>query len=368
MVPPRHFAWGLFQAVSLALAVASPLTHSREKAVANVEVQLVTDEADAVLDLLSAKRAGRAVAEEDWRRVFASEGYQRLKKREESLKRPFENSEFKSFVLSDEVATSANGLRATLERWKNADLNAAAGRALSYLPPNALIRAKIYPVIKPQTNSFVFETQTDPAIFLFIDPAQTKEQFENTVAHELHHIGYAGACEGKEGTPPNNTTTKPVRIVLDWIGAFGEGVAMLAAAGGPNIHPHQFSKPEDRLRWDRDVANTGHDLQQVQAFFLDVLDQKLKSDEEIQEKAFSFFGIQGPWYTLGWTMSVTIEGELGRPYLISSLCDPRRLLSAYNEAAARKNLRTSDALPLWSEEFLRRIGAQAPKNEAGKTP
>ena len=36
--------------------------------------------------------------------------------------------------------------------------------------------------------------KTDPAIFLYLDPTETKEEFENTLAHELHHIGYGSGC------------------------------------------------------------------------------------------------------------------------------------------------------------------------------
>ena len=49
-------------------------------------------------------------------------------------------------------------------------------------------------MIKPKTNSFVFEPASDPAIMLYLDPSRTRAQLENTVAHELHDIGYAAAC------------------------------------------------------------------------------------------------------------------------------------------------------------------------------
>src|SRR5205823_9956353 len=87
--------------------------------------------------------------------------------------------------------------------------------------------------------------------------------------------------------------------LINWIGAFGEGFAMLAAAGGPDIHPHEYSKPEDRARWDRDIAKFNDDLKKVQQFFLDILSNKL-SEEERTKTGFSFFGVQGPWYTVGW--------------------------------------------------------------------
>jgi hypothetical protein len=58
-----------------------------------------------------------------------------------------------------------------------------------------VVRAKIYPVIKPAINSFVREAATDPAIFLWLDPAVIREKFENIVAHELHHIGLTSAID-----------------------------------------------------------------------------------------------------------------------------------------------------------------------------
>lgn len=208
-----------------------------------VDVRLVTDEADAVLEILHKRQRSRPITESDWQRLFSSEGYVRLKKREAAMQRPFEDAEFKSFVLSDELIRRADLLSATLAKWRAADTGHAARRALAYLPRNAKIQAKIYPTIKPRPNSFVFEVDSDPAIFLYIDPEVTKEQFENTVAHEFHHIGYGTTC-------PSKTTEKQIealpanqRTMLKWLSAFGEGFAMLAAAGGPSIHPHQFSKP-----------------------------------------------------------------------------------------------------------------------------
>jgi hypothetical protein len=49
----------------------------------------------------------------------------------------------------------------------------------------------------------------------------------------------------------------------------------------------------------------------------------------------SFFGTQGPWHTVGWKMAVTIEVVYGRTRLIDCMCDQRRLLSTYNEAAPK---------------------------------
>jgi hypothetical protein len=219
-------------------------------------VRLVTDEAEAVLNILAKHTASQSINEADWQRVFQSEGYLRLKKRETSMQRSFEDANFKTFVLSNELAQRAPALEETLARWKSADVNSAAGLALAYLPKDAQIRAKIYPVIKPRDNSFVFEVRTDPAIFLYLDPAVNREKFTNTLAHELHHIGYGSSCPAKVTSEQIDKLPANVQTALKLVGAFGEGFAMLAAAGGPDVHPHAVSGADERARWDTDVANS----------------------------------------------------------------------------------------------------------------
>jgi hypothetical protein len=334
---------------------SDPAAAARPQTASNLDIRLVTDEADAVLAILHKLKAGESIAAEDWECLFSTEGYIRLKKRESGVKRPFEDAEFREFVLSSELRAKADALAETLARWKHADIKAAAARALGYLPAGTAIRVKVYPVIKPKTNSFVFELKTDPAIFLYLNPEMTAAQFENTVAHELHHIGYASAflpayeSEEFKGKPAG------VRTVLEWVGAFGEGTAMLAAAGGPDVHPHAVSPAADRERWDKDVANFNADLKKVEAFFLDVLDGLLKEEEAIREVAVSFFGVQGPWYTVGWKMAAMIEKAFGRTRLIGFLCDPAAFLAAYNEAAAKENAKSGESLALWSPDLLGRF-------------
>jgi hypothetical protein len=330
-------------------------TAAHELAAAALDIRIVSDEADVVLSILHNLGAGQPVAVEDWDRLFSTEGYVRLKKREQSLKRPFEDEDFRKFVLSAELAARTDALAETLSRWKRTDMKSVAGRALAYLPAGTAIRAKVYPVIKPKTNSFVFELQTDPAIFLYLDPDMNSAQFENTVAHELHHIGLAAACLPASEAEEFKKKPAEVRAVLEWIGAFGEGVAMLASAGGPDIHPHASSPAPDGERWDKDMANFNTDLKKVESFFLDVLDGRLDEVEEIREAGFSFFGIQGPWYTVGWKTAVLIEETFGRAKLIDCLCDPAGLLVAYNEAAAKRSAQTGEALALWSPELLKRL-------------
>jgi hypothetical protein len=344
--PRRTLAWPL----ALVAALVGPLTAAGQEP--GLAVRVDAHQAEAVLDILHRRAQGHPVLDHHWTRVFESEGYRRLKQREHSLGRPFEDSTFAQFVLSDDLLARAPDLRAALTGWGTADPAGAAARAFAYLPEGVPIRATIYPVIKPATNTFVFEVRTDPAIFFYLDPEISTTQFENVLAHELHHIGYAMACA--------NTDAHPLVGRL-WLGAFGEGVAMLAAAGGPEVHPHETSSTEDRERWDRDMARFDSDLRALESFFLDVLDGRL-DEAETRERAMSFFGVQGPWYTVGWGMAATIERVYGREHLVSTLCDPIAFLRAYNSAVLDfRHLPGPEPewrpTVVWSPALLARLGS-----------
>jgi hypothetical protein len=343
----------------LFLAMVVPAIHSQTRlpdaSSARIQLKLDTDEAEAVLAILEKRAAGTAVADADWQHLFTTEPYLRLKKREASMHRDFTEDDFKKFVLSPELAAKATGLRQTLDTWRRADLAASARRVLAYLPEQAVIKAKVLPVIKPKTNSFVFETSTDAAIFLYLDPEESAAKFENTVAHELHHIGYSSiesvAAARQKDVPPN------IKPAVEWMGAFGEGFAMLAAAGGPDVDPHAASSPKEHARWEHDLANFNHGLIAVQQFFLDIIDQRLVGEDKINEKASEFFGdAQGAWYTVGYKMAVVVEKRFGRNVLIECMLDPRELLARYNQAAAELNEHARQDLARWSPELMQKIG------------
>ncbi|HSE50665.1 MAG TPA: DUF5700 domain-containing putative Zn-dependent protease [Gemmatimonadales bacterium] len=318
-----------------------------------VRLRVDTSEAAAVLAIVAMRQAGQPVPDSVWRRLFASEPYRRLAQRETAMKRPFTEQAFREFVLSDDLAARAGALRRTLDDWSSRDLPASARRVLAYLPPEARIRAVVYPVLKPQPNSFVFDVRGDPAIFLSLDPQQSAAEFENTVAHELHHIGFASVSPSPDSSAARSSAR--IRSALEWMGAFGEGFAMLAAAGGPDTHPHASSPAADRERWDRDMAAFNQDLGKLEAFFLDVLEGRLATQEAVRRRGFSFFGVQGPWYTVGYRMAVVIERRYGRAALIAAMTDPPRLLARYNAAAAELNAAGTPPLALWSSRLLREI-------------
>ena len=325
---------------------------AQDAAPSRISLQIVTDEAEAVLQILRVKAIGGEITDADWQRVFSSEGYVRLKRRELAMSRPFEDADFKTFVLSSELFERRQALAETLAAWKQIEVTRAGRLALAYLPETANIRARIYPVIKPRENSFVFDIRENPAIFLYLDPKVTKQQFENTLAHELHHIGFGTACPTLASAEALKKYSSARQKVFKWTGAFGEGFAMLAAAGGADVHPHAVSPPAERARWERDVANFNGDLKRVEKFFLELDGDALSEEKEI-EIARSFYGeTQGAWYTVGWQMAATIEKTMGRARLIEVFCDQRQLLPTFNRAVKKYNRRHKTALASWSKKMI----------------
>jgi hypothetical protein len=343
----------------LPLALSLVLVAAAEQPPADrIDLALDASQAEAVLALAERRAAGGEVADADWERLFATEPYLRLEQREAAMGREFSRADFRAYVASPGLATQLPALRRTLDAWKGADLSAAAARALPYLPASARIRARVYPVIKPRKNSFVFEAESNPAIFLSLDPAQAESAFANTVAHELHHIGLASLDSSYEKRI--EALPAGARQAARWMGAFGEGLAVLAAAGSSGVHPLQDFPPEDRWLWDLDQEQFDRLLAQMDAFLLDVAQGGFTRPEVADRVAFTFFGYRGPWYTVGWRMAVEIERRHGRATLVECMADPRRLLARYNQAARQANAAGGPTkLPLWRAELLAAV--QAPE-------
>ena len=324
-----------------------------------VNLKLDASEAEAVLAILDKRAHHEDVAEADWHKVFATTPYRRLKERETSMRRSFTDEDFIKFVTT--LDERREELRRTLRQWQSADLSAVAQRPLRYLPAQASIRADVYPVIKPQSNSFVFEPATAPAIFLYLDPKESRAEFENIVAHEAHHIGLSSlnaAYEERIQSLPQDA-----REAARWMGGFGEGMAVLAAAGSTDVPPMADFPERDRVLWDLEGERFAANFDELNHFFLDTVHGDLRNDAVAHEGGI-FYGYRGPWYTVGYRMAVTIERELGRPALIATFADPREFVKRYNEAAARENARVGSHLPLFSAEILEAVGTpfSTPKN------
>jgi hypothetical protein len=145
-------------------------------------------------------------------------------------------------------------------------------------------------------------------------------------------------------------------MLLNYLTAFGEGRAMLAAVGGPGVHPHAEDADSIQKRWDRDVARAPLDVNELSGFFADVLARRISTADSVQRRGNSYFGVQGPWYTVGWLMAATVEREFGRAALISTLCKPVEFLMQYNRAAQRSNSARHTSLPIWPSSLIDTFG------------
>ena len=319
---------------------------------APVDVTLDAGEARAALAILQARRTGQPVDDDAWQRLFRSAGYVRLQQREAAMRRPFTDSSFRDFMLSDTLLERAGELERAVASLSHLDVGASAARALAYLPAGTRLRARLYLEIKPRTNTFVFTgSDSTPSIFLYVDPHVTPAQLENTVSHELHHIGMGIACDD---APPTTLPAAPA-MLLRFLGAFSEGRAMLAAAGSVDAHPHATDEDSVRTRWDRDVANAAADIAELSSFFRSVLDGRITDPDSVMRRAFVYYGpAQGPWYTVGWLMASTVERELGRDALVAPMCDETKLFEQYEAAARRANARGA-RLPLWDPDLVDRL-------------
>ena len=115
--------------------------------------------------------------------------------------------------------------------------------------------------------------------------------------------------------------------------------------------------------WERDVAGFDRDVARLDAFFLDVLAGGLTEEEE-NRRLFSFIDAeevpQGAFYTVGWKMAALVEREKGRDFLVATMCDPRRLLAAYDEVAAAHPRADGGGLARFSPELLTALRSGAP--------
>ncbi|HEY0283587.1 MAG TPA: DUF5700 domain-containing putative Zn-dependent protease, partial [Rhizomicrobium sp.] len=276
----------------------------------------------------------------------------RLKQREASVGWPFTDAEFKDFLLSPETVQRRYALRNALMAWELLPLEAIASQALEYLPAAARLDAKLFPVIKPRPNSFVHGTSDDAMVFINVDPALQTRQIEALIVHELHHIGlFPFECVDDV----RQELRAPVRRAVGLMRNFREGYAMLAAAGGPDVHPRHFDGAAARHEWDRAMAHFEADLKAIERFLFDVIHDRL-TPEQAERLAAEFLGRQGPWYTVGWRMAATVEQYFGRALLIDSMPDPRLLLLCYNSAAVQAaSDRAADRFPIWSLDLMRTL-------------
>ncbi len=324
-----------------------------------VQLTLDTSEAEQALRILHKQAQHEAITRADWQQLFQTAPYQWLKLREAAIGRAFTDEQFQTFLLSPAALAREQEWEETLAAMKRADMQSLGQSALAWLPEGASIHARVFPEIKPIGNSFVWTKQgSGPAIFLYLE-RESQAKFENTVAHECHHIGL-DSLESRqkeiEAKLPEN-----VQTAFNWMSAFGEGEAMLAAAGSVDRHPHWEDDAVARARWDGDMMHFNSDVASIQQFLMDISTGKLKGDSEISERAAPFFGdVQGAWYTVGYEMAALVERQYGRKAFDECLIDPRKLLTMYNRIAKDANAKGA-TLATWSPELLTRLDIGEPR-------
>ncbi len=328
-----------------------------QQATAASRLALEPDQARATLAILAARAAGQPVPDSLWTRLHATEGYRRVMERERGmdarfgLDRGIDDASFREWAKSDAALDGLEDRGAALTAWEAVDPGRAAVRALAYLPPGTRLHGTIYPIVREQTNSFIWDLGTDnPAIFMYVEPGKGAAELEHILAHELHHIGSAVACA--DSPTPQAGEGPASAAARRWLGGFGEGVAVLAAAGGPDGDSHPYDPPEIRAAWAARLDSVDHDMAEIEDFFTGLLDGRLSGDEA-GRSGMTFLNRpgspQGPFYTVGWHMAAAVERERGRDAVIAAVCDPARLLLDYQEAASQGEL------PTWSDAFIERI-------------
>ena len=326
-----------------------------------VEVRIDATQARSTLDLFDARMRGEPVLEAHWSEIFESDGFRRVVERERGmearfgLERTFTEEAFRAWATSDEALVDVTGRSGTLDAWKSIDVTAAGERAMRYLPASVKLEATIYPIVREQTNSFVWDLPENPAIFMWVGPDVDREELEMTLVHELHHVGLAGVCVESE-----TSFSAEVEQARGWLSGFAEGLAVLAAAGGPDHPTHPASQTELREAWASRQDSLETDLRRVETFLLDIAQGRLSGDEAsgVGMSFISAEGVpQGAFYSLGWFMGATVERTLGRDAVIAGTCDHGRLIVDYQRAAALANRDDPQrALPVWSDALLDALG------------
>ena len=333
-----------------------------------VEVRVDTAQAEVVLNLLAARARGEAVPTSSWARVLASEGYRRALERELAIDerlgidRGYSDESFLEWAESDAALEGLAARTRTLAAWADVDVDAAGARAMAYLPPDVRLVATVYPLVRSQLNSFVWDLPDDPAIFMAVGADMSAEELQLTLAHELHHVGLVGRCEESE-----SAGDETVAAARGWLSGFGEGLAVLAAAGGPDGDTHAVGQVDLRTAWQVRLDNVEADMRRLESFLLDVAEGRLEG-EEARRQGMAFVSAegvpQGAFYSLGWFMAVAVERRLGREAVIAATCDHGRLLTDYQRVAATLSGERSaeEPLPAWSEGLLRvlELGRDSP--------
>lgn len=347
-----------------------------------MSVNFIYDQVECVLKILGKMHNNETITQSDWEDLFLSKGYQWLAKRDDDMYEKLKiketnESDFKSFLLGEgQVSKYENFLRShgiskssdiesfILERplkdyenflrayklFKSIDIERIILDTKNYLPKDAKIETYIIPVIKPLNNSFVHTIENTLVLFLNLTPDISKEKLENTLIHELHHIGFANVHKPEK----YKYLSEQAQMLIEWTTSFAEGFAMLAAARGPDNHPNKYYKIQKEL-WDVNIKRFNEDFSKIENFLLKILNEEFPDNEELYKEGFELMtnnGGQGSWYTVGWKVAVVIEKVEGKERLLECMSDLTKLYSTYNEAVITYNKKYNEELKSWSQKII----------------
>jgi hypothetical protein len=108
--------------VFLILSAGFPLLAAEDR----VQVKLDTSEADSVLAILAKRKQAQPVTDADWNTLFATDPYQRLKKREAAMQRSFSDDD--SEHLSSPMSC-CNSMTTWPARWRHGSASTCARAA-----------------------------------------------------------------------------------------------------------------------------------------------------------------------------------------------------------------------------------------------
>ena len=318
-----------------------------------VGVHLMTDEAEAVLGILAKRNNQLPLTEADWSRLLTSEGYVRLKAREASMKRSFEDEAFKSFVLSPELGPQTATLETDARPMVKGRHGSAREKRSDATFPNVLVSG---PRSTPSSNlRLTVSSSTSQATlrsFCISIPRSMRTSFATRSLMSCTTSASVAVVHPRTIADEIARLPQETQTALTWIGAFGEGFAMLAAAGSPDSSSSWREPCRGAEQRGIEVSRMRAPIDsKLEGFFQSVLQKQLTGDQ-VREAGFQFFGVQGPWYTVGWQMAVTIERAFWTPSTRRSLLRPskavRRLTTRRRFESLRVRRTWASGQPRWS--------------------
>ncbi len=313
-------------------------------------IKFIFDQLEAVLQILEKQNNNISITNTDWEDLFTSKGYKWLVKRENDMGNKFSKNDFKSFLHNKNQVNSYENFKKSRKLLKDLELNKLLSITKKYLPKGAKFDTTIIPVIKPQDNSFVHEINDELVLFIYLEPGISRAKLENKLIHELHHVGFDDIYSPEK----YNYLLQQAQQVIEWTNAFGEGFAMLAAAGGPNNHPNYFDE-ELEQKWDSNIERFNEDFDLIEEFFVKILKKEFFNEKELYKRGYELMmnnGGQGSWYTVGWKIAVVVEKINGKEVLLDCMLDLTKLYPIYNKAVKKYNKKFNENLKSWSDIII----------------